>query len=135
MTTTTLHITVESTADFFEGALDDLRRMEAGEEMADKHVLSLPDEQALERVLNAKNLELLRTIAKDEPKSVRELARLVDRDVSNVSTALNRLEEVGLVEFEQDGRAKRPTVWYEELRLDIPIGRAFDADTDLTSPA
>ena len=83
MTTTTLHITVESTADFFEGALDDLRRMEAGEEMADKHVLSLPDEQALERVLNAKNLELLRTIAKDEPKSVRELARLVDRDVSN----------------------------------------------------
>ena len=64
--------------------------MEAGEELADEHVLSLPDEQALERVLNTKNLELLRTIADKEPASVRELARLVDRDVSNVSAALNR---------------------------------------------
>ncbi len=130
MTTNTLHITVESTAEFFEAALEDVRRLEADEEVDDEYVLSLPDEEALERVLSAKNLELVRTIATAEPESVRELARLVDRDIKNVSTALNRLAELGLVELEDVGRAKKPTVWYEHVEIDIPIapGGADDSD-------
>lgn len=134
MTQNTLHITVESTSEFFEDALSDLRRLEAGDDLEDEYVLSLPDEEALERVLTAKNLALLRTIATDEPESVRELARLVDRDVKNVSTALNRLAELGLVEFEREGRAKRPVVWYDEVEVDITIAVPSSEDRD-TAPA
>ena len=121
MPTNTLHITFESTSDFFEGALEDVRRLEADEDLQDKYVLSLPDETALERVLSAKNLELVRTIATEEPESVRDLARLVDRDSKNVSTALNQLEAVGLVELEDAGRAKKPTVWYDHVEIDIQV--------------
>lgn len=128
--TDTLYITIESTAEFFDEALADVRRLEAGEALEDRYVLSLPDEDALERVLTAKNLELLRTIATEHPDSVRALARLVDRDVKNVSTALTRLEEQGLVEFEQSGRAKRPTVWYDEVTVDIPLVGIRTGDTD-----
>lgn len=129
MTTDTLHITVESTTEFFEEALDDLRRLESGEDLDDKYVLSLPDEEALERVLTAKNLELLRTIAREQPSSIRELARQVNRDVKNVSTALGRLEDLGLVEFDRSGRAKQPTVWYDEVEVNIPLA-AVGADRD-----
>ena len=130
MTTNTLHITVEPTAEFFEAALEDIRRLEADEDVEDEYVLSLPDEESLERVLRAKNIELVRTIATEEPESVRELARLVDRDIKNVSTAVNRLEEIGLVELDDVGRAKRPTVWYDHVEIDIQVapGGADDSD-------
>jgi len=131
MTTNTLHIQVESTADFFEAALDDVRRLEADEDLPDENVLSLPDEEALERVLSAKNLELIRTIATQEPESVRELSRLVDRDVKNVSTALSRLEELGLVEFEAAGRAKTPTVWYDQIEIDVQVGPTDDENSTI----
>lgn len=134
MTTNTLHVTVESTADFFEAAREDLRRLDSGDDVADEHVLSLPDESSLERLLNAKNLELIRTIAREEPASVRELSRLVDRDVKNVSRALGRLESVGLVELEAEGRSKRPTVWYDQVEIDIPIDPVGSGDSD-SAPA
>lgn len=130
MTTNTLHITVESTAAFFEAAVEDVRRLETEEALDDKYVLSLPDEDALDRVLSAKNLELLRTIATQEPESVRELARLVERDIKNVSTALSRLAELGLVELEDTGRAKKPTVWYDHVEIDIQIGPDETDDPD-----
>lgn len=134
MTTNTLHITIESTAEFFDAALEDVRDLEADEAVDDAYVLSLPDEAALERVLSAKNLELIRTIATEEPEGVRELSRLVDRDVKNVSTALTGLEELGLVELEENGRAKRPTVWYDQVEIDIQVGRS-DEDRSSVAPA
>jgi len=121
MTHETLYITVESTADFFAAARSDLRRLKAGDEMADEYVVSLPDETALERVLSAKHLELLRTIVRDSPDSMRALARLVDRNPKNVSISLHRLADLGLVRLEADGRAKRPVVWYDEIAVDIPL--------------
>lgn len=114
---TTLTIRVESAESFFEDALEDLRRLESDEAVEEACVLSLPDEKALDRVFNAKNLELLRTTLNHEPESVRELARLVGRDVKNVSTAMNELAELGVVELEADGRAKRPVVWYDEIEV------------------
>ena len=131
MTTNTLYITVESTAEFFEAAREDVRRLEAGERLEDEYVLSLSDEEALERVLRAKNLELVRTIATAEPESVRELARLVDRDIKNVSTALSRLAELGLVELEDVGRAKKTTVWYDHVEIDIQVAAGGADDSDV----
>jgi predicted transcriptional regulator len=130
MTQKTLQITVQSTAEFFEAALDDARRLDSDEEMDDAYVLSLPDEDALERVVSAKNLELVRTIATQEPESIRELARLVDRDIKNVSTAVTQLAELGLVEFEESGRAKKPTVWYDQVEIDIAVALGDPEDSD-----
>ena len=38
-----------------------------------------------------------------------------------MSTALNRLAELGLVEIEQDGRSKRPVVTYDDIRIEIDL--------------
>ena len=129
MTTHTLTIRVESAEAFFEDALEDVRRLETGDIDEDRYILSVPDEEALDRVLSAKNLELIRTIAHEEPQSVRELARFVDRDVKNVSQALTELAELGVITFEQDGRAKRPVVWYDEIEVRYPIRDTDPVDT------
>jgi predicted transcriptional regulator len=121
MTERTLHITVESTAEFFDAAASDLRAIATGEDLADRYVVSLPDEAALARLLSATTLELLRAIANESPESIRALARTVDRDVKNVSTALQELEALGLVEFEQDGQAKRPTIWYDDIEIAVDL--------------
>ena len=56
-------------------------------------------------------------IASENPESVCALARRVDRDIKNVSTALDEVEALGLVEFERDGQAKRPTIWYDDVKI------------------
>ena len=86
------------------------------------------DEDTLHRVTRPKNLELLRTLARERPESIRETARLVDRDVRQVHRNLKELESLGLIEFEEDGRSKRPGVWYDEIAVELPL--TGDDETD-----
>lgn len=121
MTHDTLTIRVESPDEFFDDVKADMRRLDDEETPQPKRTLSLPDEAALSRVLNAKNVGLLRAIVRESPASVRELSRIVDRDVKNVSTAVNELESLGLLDLESEGRAKRPTVWYDEIDVKLTL--------------
>lgn len=128
MTDRTLHVTVESDSEFHERVLERLETIEVGEAVDRPHVLSLPDKAAVARVFSETTLTLLQTIASEHPESVRETARLVDRDVKDVSQQLNELSELGVVEFESNGRAKRPVVWYDDIELTFPV--RFDDSPD-----
>lgn len=132
--TTTLTIRLESDDEFHEEVRDKLAAIENGAEIAEPHVLSLPDEQALSRVLSPANLELIRTIAAAAPDSMRETARLVDRDIKEVSRNLNELAELGVVRFETEGRAKRPIVWFDQIEVDIDLSPPVDTSTDTATP-
>lgn len=87
------------------------------------------DEDNLHRVTRPKNLELLQTLARERPESIRETARLVGRDVRQVHRNLTELEDLGLVEFEEEGRSKRPSVWYDEIAVELPLTTDEDTDT------
>lgn len=87
------------------------------------------DVENLHRVTRPKNLELLRTIARNSPASIRETARLVGRDVRQVHDNLEELEQLGLVRFEADGRSKRPVVWYDEIAVELEL----DSDEGVSS--
>lgn len=128
--TTTLTIRLESDEEFHEEVRDKLAAVEDGEDIEEPHVLSLPDEQALSRVLSPTNLELIRAISASAPSSMRETARLVDRDIKEVSRNLNELAELGVVRFETDGRSKRPVVWFDRIEVDIDVGPVADAGVD-----
>lgn len=90
------------------------------------------DPESLHRVTRPKNLELLQTICRREPASIRETARLVDRDVRQVHRNLEELEDLGLIEFESEGRTKRPYVWYDEIDVELRLG---DAGEDVGAEA
>ncbi|ERH08047.1 MAG: putative transcriptional regulator [Halonotius sp. J07HN4] len=131
MTNTTLIVTVESlgeikhrTADAFEDAL-------AGE-MPDTDAsrrLSFETTDQLAQVFTPRAIDLLQVIAQDEPASIREAARLVDRDIKQVSTNLERLAAYNVIEFIEDGRAKRPVVKYDEIDIQLPLRQRAETDT------
>ncbi|WP_136603228.1 HVO_A0114 family putative DNA-binding protein [Salinigranum halophilum] len=77
----------------------------------------------LHRVTRPKNLELLRILATEHPESIRETARLVDRDVRQVHRNLEELESLDLIKFQSDGpgKPKRPLVWYDEIAVELPL--------------
>jgi predicted transcriptional regulator len=81
------------------------------------------DVDNLHRVTRPKNLELLRVLATECPESIRETARLVDRDVRQVHRNLEELEALDLIEFQSDGpgKPKRPIVWYDEIAVELPL--------------
>ena len=131
MTQNTLIVTVESigavqqrTADAFEQAL-------AGDVSGENapRRLSFETTDQLAQVFTPRAIDLLKLIAQEEPMSIREAARLVDRDIKQVSENLERLDEYGVVEFVEDGRAKRPVVPYDEIDIRLPLRGTVERDT------
>jgi predicted transcriptional regulator len=130
MTRTTLIVTIESlsavqdrTSDAFEQAhADDRPDQDAA------RGLSFETTDQLAQVFTPRAIDLLQAIANDEPASIREAARIVDRDIKQVSENLERLEAYGVVEFVEEGRAKRPIVPYDEIDIQLPLRGPADPD-------
>ena len=77
------------------------------------------------KVLTEKRLALLHAVKQNKPETIHELARLLGRDVKNVSDDLKYLAEVGLVTLDKgavgSGRRVTPRVSYEKIRLEIAL--------------
>lgn len=89
--------------------------------------------ETLNRVLSDTNLRLLEAVAAHEPASIRELARRVDRDVRRVHDNVTLLESWGFLELVEDGHAKRPVIWYDELEISVPLSRDHESRPDRAS--
>ncbi|WP_136688640.1 HVO_A0114 family putative DNA-binding protein [Halorhabdus amylolytica] len=98
-------------------------------------VLNLDSYAELSRLLSPKNLELLETISQHDPASISEAADLVDRDYKQVHRNLSELEDIGVIEFDGDGagQAKKPTLAYDGLEIDIPFAGS-SGNVDAATP-
>jgi len=121
--TRTLHITIGTRPD--RNDLEDtLEAIDVGTDVESKPSrLSIESLATFGRIFRPTNLELLEAIVEHEPTSIRELARTVDRHPPEVTENVHELADYGLIELEVEGRAKRPTVWYDEFEFsgDVPL--------------
>lgn len=62
------------------------------------------------RKLTDKRIELLKTIKEKQVESVKDLAEETGRNWSNVSNDLDLLAQEGIVEFEREGKQKKPVL-------------------------
>ncbi|EMA54685.1 HVO_A0114 family putative DNA-binding protein [Halococcus salifodinae] len=113
----TLRVTVES-------------EEQSDESSTDYPTLSFPDVDTAAAVFTDSTLALLRALNVHEPASIREAARLVDRDKKNVHDQLRKLAAHGIVEFVEEGNAKRPIVAYDEIVFDFAV--SLDSEMDHT---
>ena len=128
---TTLVITIGQHDRLRREGLERVDRAENSEDVegvGDRHVLDFEDYGALAQFLTETNLELVRAIAEHDPASIRQAAELVDRDVKNVHQNLTLLESLNVIEFEQDGRSKRPVMPYDGIEIDIPFDHPVAGD-------
>jgi len=128
--THSLHVTIGTPTD--RSDLDDrLAAIDAGEDIEPADAtLAVESLETFGRVFRPTNLRLLEAITTHEPESLRELARIVDRNPPDVLDNINELETYGLVELVEEGRSKRPVVWYDEINVDMPLTDSSpDGDT------
>jgi predicted transcriptional regulator len=120
----TLKVTVGERDRLDQRTRDRIKAAQEGDDLDDvQPVLNFGSYAELSRLLSPKNLELLDAISEHEPESIREAADLVDRDYKQVHRNLAELEDVGVIEFEGggSGRAKKPTLAYDGLEIEIPF--------------
>lgn len=131
---TTLHVTVGDREQLREDALQFVQATETDglDESDEKAVLQFGSYDDLVGSLTPLRLELIQAIAEHAPESMREAARLVDRDVSDVHSDLKHLEVLGVLELEEGGPggAMQPVVPFDriEMHIDYPLVDGVDAD-------
>lgn len=82
-------------------------------------VLSFPSYEVLGRIITGARLELLSAIRMHRPRSIQELARLVERDFKNVYQDVKLLADYGLIELKETGarKASHPIAKFSELLI------------------
>lgn len=113
--------------DSTEARVEHLRRLaQAG--IDDSLVLR---RETAEEVLTEKRMELINEVADNDIASMRGLARRVNRDISIVSRDLDVLFEAEVIDFEQDGGAKRPVLAHKNVLVEPIVfeGEVIDDDT------
>ena len=127
----TLIVTVNSSSEFHDDITDSLEALAQDDAVDSPPTISFTSYDELLETLTPHVLDLIESIRREEPASINEAARVVDRDVKNVHEELTRLAQLGVIFFETDGQSKRPVVWFDELTINLP----FDPETGDTATA
>lgn len=70
-----------------------------------------------------KNMYILMAILNDKPRSIYQLAKVIDRDLSNIKKVVTFFEEIGAIQIKEEkvsGRkVKRPVVDYDKVEFNL----------------
>ncbi len=80
--------------------------------------------EAFRKAITPKRLELLNAIKKEKPSSVRQLSKIAERNVKNVSMDVKFLEQAGLVDIKRDDKPEKeitPSVSYDIILFEIAV--------------
>ena len=120
-TESTLVVTVRSSSEFHEDVTEGIEALKRAESVDSTPTLSFSSYDDLMNTLTPRVLDLIEAIRQEEPSSINEAARVVERDVKNVYEELNHLAQLGVIFFEEDGQSKAPIVWFDELVINLPF--------------
>ena len=131
---TTLHITVGDREQLRDDALQFVQAAQADDtdDQDGKATLQFGSYDDLVDSLTPLRLELIQSIAEHAPESMRETARLVDRDVSDVHADLKHLEVLGILSLEEGGPggAMQPIVPFDRIEMHIDYSLVDGSDLD-----
>lgn len=65
-------------------------------------------------------MELLNFIKTQNPQSIRELARMIQKDIKTVHPKVKNLEKEGLIEFKKGPKNKKiPVMNYDKIEISV----------------
>ena len=103
-------------------AADTPKRWFDSEATATKALGRQSSAEAIVKLLSTENLLLLQTIAETRPTSVRSLAEQTHRKESNLSRTLKKLQEAGIIDFEEGaGRSRAPRLVARRVTLELDL--------------
>ena len=119
-------IGIKSVKEMLDEARDVMERLERGEKVAKKKPgIYFDNLDTMRKAITEERLRIIKTIKERHPASIYALAKMLDRNIKNVSDDVHYLAELGLIELERvksNGREKQiPSVRYDKIRLEIPV--------------
>lgn len=119
-----IKIAIKSEDELFDEVKGVWEKLEKNEKVKKHEGISFENIEAMRKVLTEKRLKILKTIKKEHPQSIYELAKMLHRDIKNTFDDVQFLADAGLIELKKtrDGREKTtPTVKYDKILLEIPV--------------
>ena len=119
-----IKVSIKSDGDIFTEVKEIWGKLESGEKVKKHEGISFESLDAMRKVLTEERLRILKTIRKEHPQSIYQLAKILHRDIKNTFNDVHFLEQAGLVELKKtsDGREKTtPMVNYEKILLEIAV--------------
>ncbi len=120
-----IKISIKSDEELFNEVKAVSEKLESGGKVKKHEGISFDSLDAMRKVLTEKRLEILKTIKREHPQSIYELAKLLHRDNKNTFNDVRFLAEMGLIELKKtkNGRERTtPEVKYDRILLEIPVG-------------
>jgi predicted transcriptional regulator len=116
-----LIVSVKTSKDVFSDFKKAFKAARKGKLSGEHYEISFDNQKDFNRFV--KNIVILAAILENKPKSVYELAKIVDMDVSNLNKIILFFEEVGVIrikETRENGRLlKTPIVEYQKIEFDL----------------
>ena len=119
-------IGIKSIEEVLNKTKDVMERLERGEKVKKrKPGIYFESLDVMRKAITHERLKILKVIKEKHPASIYELAKLLNRNLKNVSDDVHYLAELGLIELEKgksNGREKTmPVVNYEKILLEIAV--------------
>ena len=117
-------IRIKSLEDVLTEAKGVMKKLERGKQVEKHEGVSFASLDDMRKALTEERLRILKTIRKEHPASIYELAKMLGRDKKNTFDDVQYLAQVGLVDLTKtkDGLKKTtPRVNYERIMLEIPV--------------
>ncbi|GBE33344.1 marR family protein [bacterium BMS3Bbin05] len=119
-----MKISIKSDEELFNEVKEVCGKLERGEKVKKHEGISFESLGAMRKILTEKRLRILKTIKKNHPQSIYELAKMLHRDIKNTFNDVQFLAQAGLIELKKtkNGREKTtPMVNYDKILLEIPV--------------
>ena len=117
-------IRIKGLEDILAEAKNVMKKLARGKKV-DKHEgISFDSIDDMRKILTEERLKILKTIKKEHPGSIYELAKFLGRDKKNTFDDVQLLAEMGLIELQKakEGREKTTLrVTYNQILLEIPV--------------
>lgn len=119
-----IKISIKSDKELFEEIKKVTEKLESGEKVKKHEGISFDNLETMRKILTEGRIKILKTIKKDNPGSIYELAKMLYRDTKNTFDDVKFLSEMGLIELRKtkNGREKTiPMVKYDKILLEIVV--------------
>lgn len=119
-----IKIAIKSDEELFKEVKEVCEKLEKGEKVKKHEGISFENLDVMRKVLTEERLRILKTIKKEHPSSIYELAKILRRDTKNTFDDVQYLAQVGFIEIKKTkkGREKAtPIVKYDKILLEIPV--------------
>lgn len=124
MRTRNVEITIAPLEDAFRRFAEVYGKLKRGEHVTPSHTLGFSDIATFRKVLTEERLRLLKAVRQHNPKSLYDLAKLLNRDLKSVNTDVKKLKELDLIQLEKQkhGRTRViPRVLFDRMQVNIAI--------------